>query len=99
MNRGSAATPVPLSSVQEHFSLSPYVDLLEDPTRAWDLDRIRKAQAYFKPSTQSVPAWGFSQSAQWARFKLAVPFQGDKEYHLEFEYPLIEHRIDWKCPS
>lgn len=85
-----AATPIPINSVDRSLALGKYLYVLEDPTGEWPLTRVQEAISHFKLSSDYVPTLGFTHSALWGYFRLAVPFTDKEDYLLEFEYPLID---------
>ncbi len=84
----AAAPPVIARPGIEHYSLDLNIDVLEDPAAVLTFAQIRNS-AGFRPCTTIKPNWGFSSSVFWLRFTIGNRFDLNKEWLLEFEYPLL----------
>ena len=87
----AAAPPVVHQAGIEQYSLDLNLDILEDPEGTLTFNEVRRRDHadFFRPCLKRKPNWGFSSSVFWARFTLTNGFDKDKEWLLEFEYPLL----------
>ncbi len=96
------AMPVPVIFTPEQgsYSLARHLELLEDPAKNLTITDIvsRQNEARFAPPTTTIPSFGFTTSAVWARFTVQNSLPHAAEYFLEVEYPLLDH-IDLYTPT
>lgn len=91
ISSASQATPtllVPNEQITQSVSLSPYLELLEDPTQQLGITQVSSA-AYshrFVPNTAAVPDFGRSRSVWWVRFQLHS--EHTQEWYLLLDRPI-----------
>ncbi|MBF0352681.1 MAG: PAS domain S-box protein [SAR324 cluster bacterium] len=95
-----AATPVMLESGKDHYSLGPYLDILEDKAGQWTIGDVSssKLESSWKPSQKETPGFSFTKSVYWVRFDLQHGVEVQKEWFLEIGVPRLD-RIDLYQPS
>lgn len=88
----SNAKPLEVDDDTSQVLLTPYFEILEDPSREWTLTQARAAFDSNDPITvpEGVPNFGITQSHYW--FKLDVQSVASTRINwlLEIEYPLID---------
>jgi signal transduction histidine kinase len=93
--------PLQLQKRDSVYSLSPHIDILEDPKSQWDIAAVSTfpLDTSFVANTQPVPKLGYTASAYWFRCRIAVPpdFPPNQTYLLTLENTGIE-TIDFFIP-
>ncbi len=88
------------------MSIGSKIEYWEDETKSAGVDQAAAALDSFKPSTDSVPNFGYTHSAYWFRFALSNESKTKKRVVLEVGYPLIDtltscskslSEEDWAC--
>ncbi len=76
-----------------HVSLSPYLDLLQDPdgTLTWANVKTAPWVDRFQPNHQNNPALGFTRSAIWVRFRLRNASDRIASRYLVLTEPRMEY--------
>ncbi len=87
-----AGNPLIIEPDNEHYSLGPHLDLLEDKEKKWTIEDVQEEvlSSRFSKSTQPVPNLGFTDSAYWVRFQMRSGFSSDEKWLLKLEYPLMD---------
>lgn len=83
------ATPtLPLTNQQASIDLTPYLELLEDPSQQLDIAQINATEyaQRFAPSTAAVADFGRTRSAWWASFQLRT--NEPRERYLLLDRPI-----------
>ena len=95
-----SAKPVTVSGGQDELKLGLYVDLLEDPGGNLTIDDIvqQKYQDKFIPSTEVLPSFGFTSSAQWVRIVLRNPSRMPVHNYIVVDYPPLDY-LDFYSPD
>lgn len=91
----SGARVIEVDAGLARIEVTPFLDVLEDPGRALDIDGVRAdaVAAGFVP-VQGAANYGFSRSAWWMRFGLRNTTTQTMRVVLRADYPLLDH-IDW----
>ncbi len=94
-----ADTDLVLSIDQDHYTLGPYVEYLEDPHGQWSYADVSSPpfSELFKDNQDTVFNAGFTDSVYWLKIKLSYPAQDDldkKTWLLE----LVPLRINTYTP-
>lgn len=63
------ATPQFMAPASASIDLTPFVDLLEDPTGTLTPEQVRQSTE-FKPAGKSAPTLGYTKSIWWTKFTL-----------------------------
>ena len=86
-----------LGSETTNISLTPYLELLEDPEAVLTVADVQSPNhaARFARVTRS-PNFGFNQSAWWVRFRLRNDSQNEQQLILRQDYPLIDYLDFWQ---
>jgi adenylate cyclase len=92
--------PVFIHPDLKQLALGAHLDILEDKERQWTIIDVLTDQvaALFVPSEVSVPGFGFTASAYWARFTVVNPHDEPILWFLEVAYPPMD-RIDLYIPT
>lgn len=87
-----ANEPVLLKEDSALVSLTPYMEILEDPTANLNFEAIVKHSEtiQFTPPNPESKHFGFTSSAYWVRFQLKNMDAQVGEWLLEFDYPLLD---------
>lgn len=88
-----------LTDSQGVYPLGLHLDLLEDPTGQLTIEDVTSPpnNALFTASTESVPVYGYTNSAIWVRFTLDNESRQTIEYLLEMGFPNTQY-IDVYSP-
>lgn len=80
-----------LTDKQGKYSISPYLDILEDKDKSLTIEDIASAKfdSKFIPNQQSVPTLGFTKSAVWLRLKIENKSSIEKTWLLEVDFPRL----------
>lgn len=78
-------------------SLSPALELLEDPERRYTFEDVKEPplQSRFQTIGGASPNFGFTSSAWWVRFTLSNPSDQPKHIFIRQDYPLIDLLDFW----
>lgn len=87
---GPAAIPLTTDESVRIGSLSPYIQLLEDPSRELGIEDVSRHDAGFFDGTADATNVGFSSSAWWVRVTLRNELDSPRLLYLRQGYPLID---------
>ncbi len=88
-----ASADPPVIAIDDSFSgtsIGTKIEYWEDEAKSAGIERAAGASDSFKPSTDSVPNFGYTDSAYWFRFALSNDSKAAKRVILEVGYPLID---------
>ncbi|HKO89047.1 MAG TPA: 7TM diverse intracellular signaling domain-containing protein [Burkholderiales bacterium] len=83
-----------LAAGQSHYTLAPILHYIADPEHRIDIDAARKAHAdgLFQHATESGDVnFGYSASAFWLSFKVAIPQDAPPNWLLEISFPSLDN--------
>lgn len=84
-------------TVGDEFTSMPLgrnISLLEDKSGLMEIQDVVSSKELFRPSTQDVPYFAFTQSSYWARLDIISSSSKFREFIFELSYPLMD-QIDF----
>ncbi len=86
-----AVAQVSLGSVGPEYPLSSHVEILRDPTKALDIEAVRRPDCRdrFEKNNARVPSFGYTDAAFWVRFSLDNSTDAAIRKILELAYPTV----------
>jgi len=87
-----ALEPVVLRDDRGEYPLGLHLEILEDEERQWTLADVSSPELSerFTRSPSQNPSLGLTRSAYWVRFKLKDTSSSEREWLVEFEWPVID---------
>jgi diguanylate cyclase (GGDEF)-like protein len=93
-NSGHGSTAV-VNEISGEIDLSPYIELLEDPSGVYDIDDVSTETLAAQFHTAETSNFGFSNSAYWVRLTLKNTGPDPIPVQIRQDYPLIDYLDFW----
>lgn len=91
----SASNTFIVTDHKSSYNLSPHMQIFEDKSANLTYEEVssKDFEENFKPSTESIPKFGFTNSVIWLKQTVRYERNNDvhKEWLLSLEYPLLDY--------
>ncbi|MRR15233.1 MAG: GGDEF domain-containing protein [Deltaproteobacteria bacterium] len=85
------AAPAPALILKDNpaYDLSEYLEIFIDPGARLAIEQVAERSDWTRTVSSRTPNLGFTRSAVWLRFSLINRAETPRDFHISFEYPVM----------